>query len=143
MITLNEIVSSNLKMLEEQEASLLQSLNLIREAKALFESQNGFSIPNTKQRGRRRKRKSLGPRSTNPKSPRRKRTGGTHMERISAVLKEKKAPISSGELLEELFNRQKVDKDKKHFGTLIYPVLTKAYRSGELKLKKGKIHLPA
>ena len=140
MVTLNEIVSSNLKMLEEQEASLLKSLNLIREAKALFESQNGFSIPGTRQRGRPRKRKSLRGRPAKRKRTRRNRVGGTHMDRIKAILKDKKAPISSSELLEELFRRQAVDKDKKHFGTLIYPVLTKAYRTGELKLKKGKIH---
>ena len=143
MITLNEIVSSNLNLLKEQEDSLLQSLNLIRQARELFESQDGFSVPGVKKRGRRSKRISSITRPRKLKRTSRKRTGGTHMERIKAVLQEKKAPISSGELLEELFKKQKANKDKKHFGTLIYPVLTKAYRSGELKLKKGKIHVPA
>jgi len=70
----------------------------------------------------------------------RTRKGGKHIDRILALLKEK-GPASSGELIEALFKQQTKDKNKQHFGTLIYPVLTKAYKSKLLRQKDGKIHL--
>lgn len=147
MITLDQIVSSNIEMLNEQEASLMKSLEFVRKAKELFESQSATGKqPAKRGRSTGRRKGSAAVKKSLPKKAgpvRRNRKGGSHLDRIIAVLKENKKPISSGELLQHLFSRQTADKDKKHFGTLIYPVLTKAYQSGALKSRGGKIHLPA
>jgi len=144
MITLDQIVSSNLEMLKQQETSLQQSLNFVQKAIQLFESQNGSQVTAGK-RGRKRGRKpgSIVTKATTSVKvglKTRTRKGGKHIDRILALLKEK-GPASSGELIEALFKQQTKDKNKQHFGTLIYPVLTKAYKSKLLRQKDGKIHL--
>ena len=144
MISLDQIVSSNLEMLKEQEASLQQSLDFVQRAIQLFESEKGTST-----HGRSGKKRGRKPGSVSVKASKvakgapklRNRKGGKHIDRILALLREKKGPMSSGELIDTLFKGQSKDKNKKHFGTLIYPVLTKAYKSKTLRLKDGKIHL--
>lgn len=148
MITLKEIVNSNLEMLKEQEASLEQSLSFVRKAIALFSGQEGTSQKRGRKTGvkvakavKAAKSSKAVKRGTAPKT--RNRKGGKHIDHILAILKSKNAPMSSADLIEALFKQQSKDKDLKHFGTLIYPVLTKAYKSKILKLKNGKIHLTA
>jgi len=145
MSTLDQIVSSNLAMLKEQAASLEKSLHFVRKAIELFESQNGSQVT-TGKRGRKRGRKpgsivSKAANAVKATPQTRKRKGGKHIDRIIAVLKEKKTPMGSGELIDSLFKKQTKDKDKKHFGTLIYPTLTTAYKNKTLQLKNGEIHL--
>ncbi|MBX7141858.1 MAG: hypothetical protein K1X63_12335 [Chitinophagales bacterium] len=143
MITLKEIVNSNLEMLKEQEASLEQSLSFVRKAIALFSGQEETSAKPARKRGRKPgvKVAKAAKRGGAPKT--RNRKGGKHIDHILAILKSKNAPMSSSELIEALFKQQSKDKNLKHFGTLIYPVLTKAYKSKVLKLKDGRIHLAA
>jgi hypothetical protein len=146
MITLKEIVSSNLEMLKMQEASLLKSLEFIQKARQLFESQSNGTEKNPEEKRRRRSKKkrsaakagrSKSGKTTVSRGP----EGSSRLTQIMEVLQTKKGPISSGELLNELFGKQTSDKDKKHFRTLFYPVLTKAYKTGDLKLKNKKIHI--
>jgi len=150
MISLNEIVSSNIEMLKEQEASLARSLDFVRKAIQLFESQGGSASPaSSGKRGRPRVSKPIATavkaaaivKAVKGAPKPRRRKGGKHIDRIIGVLKERKGAISSGELINMLYKAQTKDKDIKHFSTLIYPVLTKAYKSKTLKLKDGKIHL--
>lgn len=146
MITLKEIVNSNLEMLKEQEASLEQSLSFVRKAIALFSGQEETSAKPARKRGRKpgvkvAKAAKAAKRGGAPKT--RNRKGGKHIDHILAILKSKNTPMSSSELIEALFKQQSKDKNLKHFGTLIYPVLTKAYKSKVLKLKDGRIHLAA
>lgn len=155
MISLNDIVSSNLNMLKEQEASLSKSLDFVRKAIQLFESQGGVGGGTTiaslrRRRGRPRGRKAKlalvaavasSPRAVKGAMKTRNRKGGKHIDRILAILKEKKSPLSSADLISNLYKAQSKDKDIKHFSTLIYPVLTKAYKSKTLRLKGGKVHL--
>jgi len=146
MISLSDIVSSNLGMLKEQEASLSKSLDFVRKAIQLFESQGESTSSSRERRGRPRGPKSKTALAVTVKaSPQtirtRNRKGGKHIDRILALLKEKKGPLSSADLISSLFRAQSKDRDIKHFSTLIYPVLTKAYKSKTLKLKDGKVYL--
>src|SRR5689334_32503 len=95
MISLNEIVSSNIEMLKQQEASLARSLDFVRKAIQLFESQGGAtSSPIGGKRGRPRGRKAAAvalkisaPVKAAKGTPRpRRRKGGKHIDRIIAVL---------------------------------------------------------
>jgi len=152
MITLKEIVSSNIGMLKEQEASLENSLSFVRRAIELFQSQGGSAKSIVRRRGRKRGQKpganivkvakaAVVVKAVKAAKKGRKRKGGKHIDRIIAMLKERKSPVTSSELIELLFKSQTKDKDIKHFSTLIYPVLTKAYKSKTLKNKGGKITL--
>lgn len=144
MLTLSEIVNSNLQMLKEQEASLEQSLAFIRKAISLFSAQEKPSAKAGRKRGRKPGTKVVKAVRKAGKKPRtRNRKGGKHIDRIVAVLQSNKGPMSSSELIDTMFKQQSKDKNLKHFGTLIYPVLTKAYKSKTLKLKNGKIYLAA
>lgn len=144
MISLDQIVSSNLEMLKEQEAELQKSLDFVRKGIELFESQGTGDV----KRGRRRGRPG---RSVNNKSPRkrgrkvrtkgRSRKVGTHLERILTVLKASKEPMNSGELIDTLFKQQSDIKDRKKLSTLIYPTLTKAYKNKILRLKGKKLYV--
>jgi len=150
MISLEKIVSSNLEMLKSQEAELLKSLNFVQKAKELFLAQWG--TPTGKKRGRPANRgpkvkpavKGITRRKTSKSKTRKKRTGEkrvSHLTKIMTILKQKNGPMSSGDLIQTLFKQQKADKNLKHYRLLIYPVLTKAYKAGTLKLKDGKIHM--
>lgn len=154
MISLNQILSSNLDMLKSQEEELLNSLKFVQKAKQLFQSHWG-SLPaekiNTVRRKKarkgvkpnanavpvRRRRKTKTGKSTTVKSE--KRIG--HLNNILDVLKKNRKPMTSGDLIATLFKKQSADKDIKHYRLLIYPVLTKAYANKTLVLKDGKIHL--
>lgn len=146
MITIEQIISGNLGMLKEQEASLQKSLDFVRKAIQLFESQR--SVKTKRKRGRKPGSKpapkvakvSKAPKASAAKSTR-IRKGGKHIDRIIDLIKEKNTPLTSAEVIQNLFSRQTAVKDAKRYGTLIYPVLTKAYKSGTLKLKDKKIHL--
>lgn len=156
MITLDNILSKNLEMLKSQESELLKSLSFVQKAKQLFEAQwgsTGKSSPTAKKRGRpsgsNRKKTtvkpnvSAAPKKRTPKNkvrsskPAVKRV--SHLTNIMAILKERNKPMGSGELIQTLFKKQSADKNLKHFRLLIYPVLTKAYKSKTLKLKDGMI----
>ena len=145
MITLKEIVSSNLEMLKEQEASLLKSLEFIQKAQQLFESQSDGIKKKQREKTKKKAKKNspvkVRKQASKKKAPRGSRGGVNRLSQIMEILQAKKAPISSGELLNELFSKQTTDKDKKHFRTLFYPILTKAYKTGALKLKNKKIYL--
>lgn len=146
MVTFDELVRSNLEMLSEQEAMVLKSLDFIRRAKEIFAT-NGSEATEPKTRKRRRRRsarrnKSI-PASVVVKEQRlqsepRKET---HMDRILSVLQSAKGPVSSGELIDNLFKGQSATKDIAKFRQLIYPVLTGAYKKGILKNKKRKIYI--
>ncbi len=146
MITIDQIISSNLSMLKDQEASLQKSLDFIRKAIQLFSTQSG-SAHKGRKRGRKKgykaapKAASAAPAKKAVKKTTRARQGGKHIDRIIGLLKEKGAPVTSNELIHTLFSRQSVVKDFKRYSTLIYPVLTKAYKSAILKLKDKMIHL--
>ena len=150
MISLEKIVASNLEMLKSQEAELLKSLNFVQKAKELFEAQWG--LPSKPKKRGKPSRSSARPavrgirRKKSTARAARKKNGEkrvSHMTRIMEILRQKKTPVTSGELIQTLFRQQKADKNLKHFRLLIYPVLTKAYKNGTLKLKGGKITLPA
>jgi len=143
MITLEQIISSNLEMLKSQEAELQKSLNFVQKARTLFEEQNGVPKQNgAPKRGRRTRTRSV---STTPQTTKAAVTvkKGTHLSNIMNVLKQKGKPMPSGEVITTLFKQQKKDKNLAHYRQLIYPTLTQAYKRGTLKLKEGKIHLPA
>ncbi|MBK5286388.1 MAG: hypothetical protein JJE25_13395 [Bacteroidia bacterium] len=149
MITLEQIISSNLEMLKSQEAELQKSLNFVQKARTLFEQQNGAPMQSStpKQNGapKRRRRTRTRTVSATPQTPKTEITArkGTHLGNIMNVLKQKGKPMPSGEVITTLFKQQKKDKNIAHYRQLIYPTLTQAYKRGALKLKDGKIHLPA
>ena len=67
----------------------------------------------------------------------------SHLSNIIGILNQAGKPMGSGEVINTLFMNQTADKNFKHYRLLIYPVLTKAYKSKALILKEGKIHLPS
>lgn len=145
-VTLDQIVNTHLQMLEQQEAALLKSLSLVRQARELFEQSLSTSVPLERATGKRkrgRRKKSSAAQPAAPKKSRsrkrRTRTPGKHIDRILALLKDKKSGMSSGEIIETLFKNQSADKDKKHFSTLIYPTLTRAYKTKMLVNKNNKV----
>ena len=157
MITLDNILSKNLEMLKSQESELLKSLSFVQKAKQLFEAQWGSvgKSSTSKRRGRpagaKGRKKTVKP---NVSAAPKKRTGKSkvraskpgvkrvsHLTNIMAILKERNKPMGSGELIQTLFKKQTADKNLKHFRLLIYPVLTKAYKSKTLKLKDGMISI--
>jgi len=145
MITIDQIISSNLEMLKEQEVSLQKSLDFVQKAIELFESQSNSSDEEKQgiKRGPKPKSSNRGTRkgrASNSNSTPSNRQG-THLDRVINLIKEKDAPMSSGELIDALFGQQTGYADRKQFSKIIYPTLTKAYRSRLLKLKKGKIYL--
>src|SRR5215475_12232442 len=124
MISLNDIVSSNLEMLKEQEASLTKSLDFVRKAIELFQA-GSKGAPGKRKRGRPRglrpgatvAKAAVLVKATKAGAKTRRRKGGKHIDRIIAVLKEKKAPVASADLIQNLFKAQTKDKDIKHFST--------------------------
>ena len=154
MISLEKIVSSNLEMLKSQEEELLKSLNFVQQAKQLFQKHWGITTDTTvKRRGRpsgkkltpnvaaapgtRKRRKTV--KSKTPVSGKTKRV--SHLTNIISTLKQSSKPMGSGDLIAALFKKQSAVKDIKRFRLLIYPVLTKAYKTKTLILKDKKISL--
>ena len=160
MISLEKIVSNNLDLLKSQEAELQKSLSFVQKAKQLFLEQWGPTANGStgKKRGPKKgsKRKSTrtvkasrraksikaGPKSSPKAKGAAKSKRISHLTNIMDVLKKSGKPMTSGDLISNLFKRQKADKNLQHYRLLIYPVLTKAYASKTLQLKDGKIHLP-
>ena len=144
MISLNQIVSNNLEMLKSQEAELLKSLSFVQKAKQLFQAHWGTEGTRLKKRGRPSRSGNTPKVAAAPNSKTRKSTKPaakrvSHLTHIIEILKQNRKPMSSGELIATLFKRHSEDKDLSHFRLLIYPVLTKAYRSKVLVRKGGKI----
>jgi hypothetical protein len=156
MITLDQIITSNLEMLSSQEAELMKSLSFVQKAIQLFKSQGGSSAQTkktigrpkgapkaTRRRRRTRKAKAVKPQSgTNAVKPQTGKNKETHLSKIMTILQQKNGKATSAEVIESLFKQQSNSKDIKNFRLLIYPVLTKAYRKGVLKLKDGMINMP-
>jgi hypothetical protein len=149
MITLDKIVNSNLEMLKSQEAELLKSLSFVQKAKQLFEAHWGENgITRGRKPGRPAGKKATpkvgraSGRKTRKAYSKVRGKRVSHLTNIIDTLKNHKNPMSSGELIESLFKKQKANKDIKRFRLLIYPVLTKAYATKALQRKNGKIHLP-
>ena len=158
MITLDQIVNSNLEMLKSQEAELLRSLSFVQKAKQLFEGRNGTGSPSPagKRLGRKpsaakkptvASAKPAGSKSVSAKPAKKaaKSSAGTgkvtRLDKILAAMKQKNAPIASGELIQTLFKQQKEDKNFGHFRQLVYTTLTQAFKKGVLKRKGDKISL--
>jgi hypothetical protein len=162
MITLDQIVNSNLDMLKSQEAELLKSLSFVQKARQLFESQNGSGSPATRTRSRGRKAaekpavKKSAPVSAKPAAskpaaakPAAAKKGKpaagagkeTRLSKILAAMKQKNAPISSGDLIQTLFKAQKEDRNFPHFRQLVYTTLTQAFKRGIIKRKGEKLQL--
>jgi len=152
MISLDSILNSNLELLKEQETQLLKSLDFLQRAKQLFESQTEGTYRGNRRGGKPKvsnlvnlkigkKVRKARTTNTNPgiKGKRSARPG--YLNTITNILKEKNKPIGSGELIDAMFKSQSKNKNIKHFRTLVYPTLTKAYKSKVLQLKKGLIHL--
>src|SRR5438045_2849208 len=132
MITFDKIISTNLEILNNQENELLKALSFVKRAKKLFESESGTLSKKRKYKvasgipkspGKKRGRK---PSALEPATGKKKQT---NMDKIIAVLKEKKQPVKSGELIKALFNRQKADKNLAHFRQPIYTTLTIGFRN--------------
>lgn len=146
MISLNQIVSNNLEMLKSQEAELLKSLRFVQKAKELFQAHWGTEPSTQKRRGRPSGSGNTPKVAAAPKSKLRGR-GKTRAKRVShltsilEILKQNGKPMTSAEVIGTLFKRQSADKNLNHFRLLIYPVLTKAYRTKKLVRKDGKIYL--
>jgi hypothetical protein len=146
MITLKKVLSSNLSTLESQEAELEKTLQLVRKAKKVFKSRAArASGPARKTRGRGRPAKATRQGRNSRAVTRRKRKiqPGSHLASIIGILKSNKGTATSGQVIQTMFKKQRKDKDFKHYRQLIYPVLTRAYKSGTLVLKNGKIRIPS
>lgn len=169
MITLDQIVSSNLEMLKSQEAELLKALGFVQKAKQLFSSRDGSgstaAAPVVRKRSRKKASKKVV--SSAPKAAKSvvaskpvvaakpakaakpvktsKSSAGTGKEtrlsKILAAMKQKGAPLTSGELIQTLFKQQKEDKNFPHFRQLVYTTLTQAFKRGIIKRKGEKISL--
>ncbi len=146
MITLEKIINSNLEMLKGQESELLKSLEFVRKARQLFESGNGRTVRAGRGRSRVLRAGSVSKGSSKATRKSRKRSkvqSGTHLAEIVSILKQHNGKATSGDVIKTMFKKQKKNKDFKHYRQLIYPVLTRAYKSGALALKDGVIHLSA
>jgi len=146
MISLNQIVSNNLEMLKSQEAELLKSLRFVQKAKELFQAHWGTESTSPKRKGRPAGTRNTPKVAAAPKSKTRGRGKSSlkrvsHLTNILEILKQNGKPMTSNEVIGTLFKKQSADKNLNHFRLLIYPVLTKAYRSKTLVRKDGKIYL--
>ncbi len=154
MISLEKIVSSNLEMLKSQEEELLKSLHFVQQAKQLFQKHWGITSESPAKRRGRPSGKTVTPNVAAAPRTRKKRkaiksktttTGKTkrvsHLSNIISTLKQNGKPMGSGDVISALFKKQSAVKDIKRFRLLIYPVLTKAYKTKTLTLKDKKIHL--
>jgi len=157
MITLDQIVSSNLQMLKSQEAELRKSLSVVQKARQFFESGNGSGV--SAPRAKKRSRKVSPPKAASQKSktvsakPAAKSAGSkpakkasaprkeTRLSKILVAMKQKNAPIASGELIQTLFKQQREDRNFGHFRQLVYTTLTQAFKRGIIKRKGDKLQL--
>ena len=63
------------------------------------------------------------------------------VESIKSALQTKGAPMKSADLIDAAFMTSG-KKDRKRYAASIYPILTRAYKSGELVREDGYIRLP-
>ena len=144
MITLNEIISSNLQMLDEQENEILKALDFVRRAKSLFQGQGSNPVA-VKQTGKRRGRKPSAKNAVSQKSassagsraPRK----NTYISQVLDLLKSKNGQ-STGDLAQKIFDSQKEKKDFPAFRQNIYNIISQSKKKKMLKSKDGKIFLP-
>ena len=133
-ITIDNIIQSNLELLNEQEQQVLELLNKIRKAKSFFSGNSG-----TGRRGRpaRRGRPGRPGRRGRPaKSGSSKSTGKrtTYMDDIIPLL-QKNGKMKSGDLIKAIASKRGKDYRKIQFS--IYPVLSQAAKSKKLGKAKG------
>lgn len=134
-ITIDNIIQSNLELLNDQEQEVLELLTKIRRAKSFF-SDN--STPG--RRGRPKRRGRSGRRGRPPKaksSGSSKRSPGkriTYMDDIIPLL-EQNGKMKSGDLIKAIANKRGKDYKKIQFS--IYPVLSAATKSKKLARAKG------
>jgi hypothetical protein len=199
VITLDKIVSTNLDVLESQEAELTKMLNFVKKAKKLFKGSPSASAAPGRKRGPKKKRgrprknaaaaapgRKRGPkkkrgrprknagaspatgrkrrgRKPGPKpggkrrgrkpgpKPGRKASGkkktsvrtGSHLDSIFTALKNFNGPVKSGDLIQSMYEKAKPSVAFEVFRQRLYPVLTRAYKTGKLSLKEGKVEMPA
>ena len=137
-ITIDNIIQSNLELLNEQEQQVLDLLNKIRKAKSFF---SGNSVPGRRGRPRRRGRPGRPGRRGRPaksgaggssKSTQGRRT--TYMDDIIPLL-QKNGKMKSGDLIKAIASKRGKDFRKIQFS--IYPVLSQAAKSKKLGKSKG------
>ena len=132
-ITIDNIIQSNLDLLNEQEEQVLQLLDKIRQAKSFFSGNSRL--------GKRGKRGRRGRPAKAISSGSSKRTQGkrvTYMEDIIPLL-EKNGKMKSGDLIKAIASKRGKDYRKIQFS--IYPVLTQAVKSKKLARAKGSYTL--
>ena len=128
-ITIDNIIQSNLELLNEQEEQVLQLLDKIRKAKSFFSGNSRPGRPGKRgKRGRPAKAKS----SRSSKRTKGKRV--TYMDDIIPLL-EKNGKMKSGDLIKAIASKRGKDYKKIQFS--IYPVLLKAAKSKKLGKAKG------
>jgi len=147
LITVDRIVNKNLELLDSQEAQLRKTLMVIEKARAMFKTHvsepNGLKRKTRKKVGRPRGKSTTKTKKVALPKHRTKGRAGTHLNNIVSILKKQSSPIATGEVIKTMFESQKKVKDLKLFRQRIYPVLSKAYKSGVVKKKGGKVQLPA
>ena len=137
-ITIDNIIQSNLELLNEQEQQVLELLTKIRKAKSFFSGNSRPGRPakrgrpgrpgRPRRRGRPAKAKSRGSS---------KRSGGkrtTYMDDIIPLL-QKNGKMKSGDLIKAIAGKRGKDYKKIQFS--IYPVLSQATKSKKLGKSKG------
>lgn len=141
MITLEEIISSNLQMLNEQEKEILKALEFVRKAKSLFQGQN----PSAPRNRIRALRKTVGSKTsaqkTIPPAGTKALRKDTHIARIMEILNSKNGQ-STGDIAQKLFSKQNKEKDFPTFRQNIYNVISQSKKRKLLKSKDNKIYLP-
>jgi len=154
-ITMAHVVNRNLILLESQEAELKKMLDMVKEAKKTFRKDAAVAakMPGRK-RGRPRGRKTGTTKRTRTTASRKgartargKKTAavrpGSRLAGIFSALKRYKGKAGSGDVIRTMFESQSKVKNYNLFRQRIYPVLTRAYKSGALVLRNGKIQMPS
>jgi len=156
-ITLTRVVKTNIDVLNRQEAELKKLLDLVKETKKLFRKNAvaGTAKKTGRKRGRPRKkavtakrtRRSAGrkkaARGTAPKGKGTPIRPGSRLADIFSALKRFKGKAGSGDVIRTMFESQSKIRNFNLFRQRIYPVLTRAYKSGTLVLRDGKIEVPS
>lgn len=137
-ITIDNIIQSNLELLNEQEQQVLDLLNKIRKAKSFFSGNSGPGRPAKRGRpGRPRRRGRPGRPAKSKASGSSKRSKGkrvTYMDDIIPLL-QKNGKMKSGDLIKAIAGKRGKDHRKIQFS--IYPVLSQAIKSKKLAKARG------
>lgn len=134
-ITIDNIIQSNLELLNDQEQQVLELLNKIRKAKSFFTGNSRPGRPPGRRgrpgrpgrRGRPAKAKSSG-------SAKRSGKRVTYMDDIIPLL-QKNGKMKSGDLIKAIASKRGKDYRKIQFS--IYPVLSQATKTKKLGKAKG------